>query len=92
MWWRSQAANLAKVDWRAVASWWQMALIIPYEVLGSSDAFHFCSGMADGTAMPVTVEVLRCVIIPISGSKLGQLGGADDTAKFEPPARGSCPD
>ena len=42
------------------------------------------SGIADGTAMPVTARVQRCVAVPMPVFELWQRGGGADTVKCQP--------
>ena len=54
--------------------------------------FPFDSGIADGTTMPVTARVQRCVAIPMPVFRLQERGGGANTVKCEALTRGSCPD
>ena len=59
---------------------------------GNHADFRLDSGIADGTAIPITARFQQCFAIPMPVFELWQHGGAADTVKCKPLARVSCPD
>ena len=77
----------------AITIWWEMALDPHQRDLREIMQISCLnSGIADGTVMPVTERVQRCVAVLMPVFDLQKRGRAADTVKCELLTRGSCPD